>query len=131
MQPSITSKTVFNCLSFATHCATTNYPTIGGFRRAPPRPRVQILSFRHIKFSKRNRLAPPPPPPRKSLDPPLPTGANFLIDVKFENPRHVVNSLKLRLVSRYGSRSSGLVSSYGFWSHSTYCVNIAFILKSI
>ena len=36
-----------------------------------PPPRVQILSFRHTKFLKRNRLRSPRPPTR-SYDPPLP-----------------------------------------------------------
>ena len=58
---------------------------LGGVPGTRP-PRVQILSFRHTKFSKRNRLGSArPPPPRGSrplpeiLDPPL-----ILVQKKFD-----------------------------------------------
>ena len=67
---------------------------LGGVPGARPLPRVQILSFRHTKFSKCNRLRSPRPPfevhapLREILDPPL-NFSCFILSQTMTAPREM------------------------------------------
>ena len=70
------------CVSISFDPHTTNIGGSKGACAGHASPRVQILSFRHKNFSKRNRLGSQRPSPlREILDPPL---TNYIATSSFQ-----------------------------------------------